>query len=127
MPATTPRPKDSPGKRQNDEDRARFVKCDLNAEQKILLKTFGEELEDADLLKWLDDRVMNGHTISVKSVEVGWMCALTGMRESSGHVGKCLTARASTPTRALVSCMYKDNHVLQGLWPATGSLEELDY
>jgi hypothetical protein len=78
-------------------------------------------------MAWIDGRVGLGHVISLKSADVGYMCSLTGERESSGHMGVSLVARASTPVRALRSCMYKDEMVLQGQWPATSRLEELDY
>jgi len=127
MPATTPRPKDAPERKWDRNNAPRYVRCDLNAEQKGLLKIWAEELEDQDLLKWVDDRVLNGHVVSIKSAPTGFMCSLTGDRESSGHSGVALVARASTPIRALVSCMYKDTMVLQGQWPVTSQFEELDY
>src|SRR6185312_6341972 len=107
MPATTPRPKDAPDKKWDRKDAPRYVRCDLNVQQKEALRAWGGELEEQDLLKWIDGRVSLGHVISLKGADVGYMCSLTGERESSGHMGVSLVARASTPVRALRSCLYK--------------------
>jgi hypothetical protein len=80
-----------------------------------------------DLLKWLSGRIESGHVLSLKSLPTGYQASLTGDREASGHYGVSLIARASTAMRTLYSCMYKDEMVLQGEWPASGSLDELDY
>lgn len=133
MPATTPRSKSAsnpPKPTNGDWDRKlapRFVRCELNAEQKVLLAAWALEQEDVDLLRWIDDRIQSGHVLSVRSNEVGYQASLTGDREASGHAGVSLVARASTPLRALMSCRYKDELVLQGVWPAMGRLDDLDY
>jgi hypothetical protein len=128
MPKTTPRAEAvTTEKPWNPKDAPRFVRCELNFDQKALLVTWAGELEDIDLLKWLEGRVMSGHTLSVRLNEVGYQCSLTGTREASGHVGMSLVARASTPLRALQGCMYRDELVLTAGWPISSLMSELDF
>lgn len=127
MPKTTSAPKEQLVKTWDRKEAPRYVRCELNKEQKTLLAAWADELEYIDLLKWLSGRIENGHVLSLKSLPTGYQASLTGDREASGHMGVSLIARASTALRTLYACMYKDELVLQGVWPATGSLEELDY
>jgi hypothetical protein len=126
MPKTTPKA-EAPAKAWDPKDAPKFVRCELTAAQKALLTTWAEELEDMDLLKWVDSMVSNGHTLSIKSAEVGYQCSLTGVREASGHAGMSLVARASTPLRAVYGCMYRQSEVLKGPWPVTSALADLDF
>jgi len=127
MPKTTPRPVDTAPKTWDRKDAPKYVRCELNKEQKAALALWAEEAENIDLLAWIDRRVGLGHVLSVKATNSGYQCSLTGDSEVGGHVGMSLISRASTAVRSLYSCWYKDEFVLQGVWPATGSLEELDY
>jgi len=127
MPATTKKPADAQPKVWDRKEAPRYVRCELSKDQKTALAAWAEELEDADLLSWIGGRVESGHVLSIKSLAVGYQVSLTGDREASGHYGISLVARASTAVRALYSCMYKDELVLQGVWPATNSVDELDY
>lgn len=127
MPKSTPAPKDQPAKLWDRKEAPRYVRCELSKEQKAALASWAEDLEDIDLLKWLAQRIESGHVLSLKSLPTGYQASLTGDREASGHMGISLISRASTAMRTLYACMYKDEMVLQGVWPASGSLEELDY
>jgi hypothetical protein len=104
-----------------------FVKCELSAEGKRKLAEWAETAEEQDMLKWLELMVTRGHTISVRSNEVGFQCSVTGSTEASGHHNKSLVARASTPLRALYSAWYRDQIVLQGVWTVVDRLTELDF
>lgn len=127
MPATTKKPTEQPAKAWDRKEAPRYVRCELSKEQKTALAAWAEDLEDIDLLNWLTGRIESGHVLSLKSLSTGYQASLTGDREASGHYGISLIARASTAMRSLYACMYKDEMVLQGTWPASGSLEELDY
>jgi len=127
VPATTKKPTEQPAKTWDRKEAPKYVRCELNKEQKSALAAWAEEAEDVDLIKWLDGRIGSGHVFSLKSLSVGYQASLTGDREASGHYGVSLVARASTPLRALYSCWYKDEFVLQGVWPSAGSLDELDF
>lgn len=126
MPATTPNPNKVAGGAKSENGRSRFVKCDLNKEQKEHLKFWKEEAEYVDLMKWLNHMVTEGHTLSVKSADVGFLATLTGVQGPTSHVGMCLTARASTPENALYSLWFKDSEILHGSWVATDYRDELD-
>lgn len=127
MPATSKKPADVPTKVWDRKEAPRYVRCELTKDQKAALAVWAEEAEDVDLIKWLDGRISSGHVFSLKSLPTGYQASLTGDREASGHFGISLVARASTPLRALYSCWYKDELVLQGVWPSAGSLDELDF
>lgn len=119
MPATTPKPERNVT--------VRYVRCDLSAAQKDVLKAWAEEAEWRDLVAWVDSMVVRGHTISIKSMDVGFQVNVTGVRPGSGHDGACLVARASSPTNALYSAWFKDTEVLGGQWPIDNSAENLDF
>lgn len=127
MPKTTPKPAEQPVKTWDRKEAPKYVRCELSKEQKTALAAWAEGCEYIDLIAWLDGRINSGHVFSIKSIPVGFQASLTGDREASGHYGVSLVARASTPTRAIYSIWYKDEFVLQGVWPSSGSLEELDY
>ena len=124
MPATT---SGSVKPKNGDDQKFRFVKCDLTNQQRDALRYWREQ--DADpqaLLEWVDKRVADGHTIGLKSQEDGYMATLTGVRAASGHVQMCLTARSTKPTNALFALWYKDEEVLKGAWVAVSRFEEMD-
>lgn len=127
MPATTKKPNEQPAKVWDRKDAPKYVRCELSKDQKSLLASWASEQEDADLLKWIEGRISSGHVLSLKSQQNGYQVSLTGDREASGHFGVSLVARGSTPIRSLFSCWYKDELVLQGVWPSAGTLDELDY
>lgn len=85
------------------------------------------EAEWRDLFAWVDAMVVRGHTISIKSMDVGYQVNITGVRSGSGHDGACLIARASSPTNALYSAWFKDTEVLAGQWPVENTADNLDF
>jgi hypothetical protein len=115
------------GKPWTNKDAPRFVRCDLSPQQKVALTMWAADAEETDLLKWVEVRVTLGHVLSIRSNEVGFQCSLTGGTEGSGHLGVSLVARASTPLRAVYACWYRDEVVLEGKWPVSNTLDELDY
>jgi len=127
MPKTTPKSEAAEDKRWDGKQAPKYARCDLSAEQRELLKQWSSELEDVDLLKWIETEVSRGHVLSIRSNEVGYQASLTGVREASGHFGVTLIGRASTAVRAVQSLMYRDAMVLSGVWPATDSNSELDF
>jgi hypothetical protein len=124
MPATT----SAPSRFKADENgRNKFVRCELTAGQKVDLKRWRDDGASAEaLLAYLDQRVMSGHTWGCKGQEVGFMATVTGVRETSGHVGVCLAARGSTPSNALYALQYKDEVLLKGKWEVVDWASELD-
>jgi len=126
MPKTTPKEEAKPASFDRS-NKPSFVRCELNKEQRALLVEWAESLEDMDLLKWIEHEVMRGHTLSVRANPVGYQCSLTGVTESSGHVGISLVARASTAIRAMQGCMYRDQMVLTDGWPVTDLVNDLDF
>lgn len=127
MPATTPNPNKADPK-QNGNAAPLYVKCDLNAEQKISLKLWSEEVENFDVIAWIDHSADNGDVLSVKHIigQDGYQCALTGGELSVSHKGKCLIARASSAWKAVLVCMFKDAIVLQGAWNVVERQLDLD-
>lgn len=126
MPATKPNGTKTDIPTKQNGNGPQFVKCELNSEQKRLMKDWAETAEDIDMLKWLNTRVTLGHTISVRCNEVGYQCSVTGAYESSGHHNMSLVARASTPLKALYAAWYRDEVVLEGKWTVVDRLTELD-
>jgi hypothetical protein len=127
VPASTPNPDKGKAKTPPPENGVRYVRCELNKAQKEQLAGWAEEAEDVDLLAWVHNRVSSGHVLSIRSEDVGYRATLTGMRESSGHLNQCLISRASTSVRALQSLWFKDEVLLSGAWPISGSADELDF
>ncbi|MGH9700428.1 MAG: hypothetical protein ACRD52_13360, partial [Candidatus Acidiferrales bacterium] len=79
MPKTTPRPA-SDATTFDPKSAPKFVRCDLNADQKVLLQSWASEVEHQELLAWIETAVSRGHTISIRSNDVGYQCSLTGTR-----------------------------------------------
>lgn len=127
MPATTPNPsKVHP--QQNGNAAPLYVKCDLNAEQKLLLKAWADDAENIDVIAWIDKAGDAGDILTVKHIvgQDGYQASLTGGELSVSHKGKCLISRASSPWKAIMSLMYKDEVVLQGSWAVTERGLDLD-
>lgn len=128
MPATKPNPvKAEVAPKRKDDNAPRFVKCDLNAQQKESLTAWALEQEEMDMLKWVEDKVTRGHVVSIRSNDVGYQCSVTGTSEGSGHPNMSLVARASTPLKSVYAAWFRDEVVLQGVWPVANRLEELDF
>jgi len=127
MPATTPNPNKVDPK-QNGNSGPLYVKCDLTPEQKASLKEWANDIENLDVIAWIDHVTDNGDVLSVKHIvgQDGYQASLTGMELSTTHKGKCLISRASTAWRAVVSLMYKDTCVLQGIWNVVDRMADLD-
>ena len=126
MPKTTPREEAALKSMDKNPNAPRYVSCDLSAAQKTELNSFIEESELGDLHQWAMDRVMNNHTLSIRVLDVGYQCSLTGSKGNTSHENTCLISRSSTPERALWSVMFKDTLILHGTWPVTNRLEDLD-
>lgn len=126
MPKTTPKPAEPIEKKWTSKEPPRYVRCDLTKDQKEKLLLWIEETELVDLVEWWEKKVERGHTVTIKSQEVGYQASITGVTDGSGHVGLSLISRASGPLKSLYSLMYKDTVVLEGVWPATGRLDDLD-
>lgn len=134
MPATTPKGNGSPDDSRAKKEAAkiagngpRFVRCDLVKAQKEQLQSWAADEELVDTLAWLYNKVINGHVVSLRSLEVGYQCSVTGMTEASGHKDMVLTAKASTPERALMGARFRDEVVLIEGWPSGDALAELDF
>ncbi len=126
MPKTTPREEAVLKKLDQNGNAPRYVACDLNVAQKRELDAFIEGGTLEDLHQWLVQQVMKNHSISVRSLDVGFQCSLTGGKQSGPHENICLISRSSTPERAMWSVMFKDVTILKGVWPVTNRLEDLD-
>lgn len=115
MPATTPGI--GKGKAEQNSNRARFVKCNLSDEQRAALRYWREhDAELSTLSEWLNSKIADGHTFSIKGQEVGYMATMTGVRATSGHMDLCLASRAATPMGAAFALQYMDEEVLKGTW-----------
>ena len=126
MPKTTPKEEAVLKSMDKNPLAPRYVSCDLSVAQKRDLDTFIEGGTLEDLHQWAMDRVLNNHTLSIKGLDIGFQCSLTGNKSSTTHGNICLISRSSTPERALWSVMFKDTALLHGAWPITNRLEELD-
>lgn len=134
MPATTPKAEGTSAKAADKKEAAklngsgpRFVRCDLVKAQKEQLQSWAADEELVDTLAWLYNKVTSGHVVSLRSLDVGYQCSITGMTEASGHKDMVLIAKASTPERALMGARFRDEIVLVEGWPASNALAELDY
>jgi len=126
MPKTSPKEDAAIKKLDSNPNAPRYVNCDLTKGQKESLVAFIADTDDEDLWKWLEQVVVGNHSISVKSLDVGYQCSVTGQARHGTHANICLISRASTATKAIWSCFYKDTEVLKGVWPVTNRMEELD-
>ena len=104
-----------------------FVRCDLTPAQKESLAAWVSTLDTAEWIQWLEATVTLGHVVSVRANEVGFQCSVTGgSRDGDAHTNQCLVARASTPVKALLVAMFKDQNVLAGVWPIVDIKSDLD-
>ncbi len=126
MPKTTPREEAALKRIEHNGNAPRYVACDLSVAQKRELDAFIEGGTLEDLHQWLVGRVIDNHTVSVRSLEIGYQCSVTGSTAHAAHPNTCLISRSSTPERALWSVMFKDTSILHGVWPVTNRLEDLD-
>lgn len=126
MPKTTPKEEAALKALDKNPNAPRYVSCDLSVAQKAQLDAFIEASDISDLHQWAMGRVMDNHTLSLRVLDVGYQCSLTGSAHSTAHPNICLISRSSTPERALWSVMFKDTTILQGKWPVTNRLEDLD-
>lgn len=127
MPATTPNPSREKVQ-QNGNSAPLYVKCDLTSEQKMLCKEWAESVEYVDVVAWMDARGDNGDILTVKHIigQDGYQASLTGGELSTNHRGKCLISRASSMFKAILSLMYKDQMILQGVWNVVAREVDLD-
>ena len=126
MPKTTPREEAALKAMSRNGIAPRYVSCDLNTAQRKELDAFIEESSLEDLHQWAMGRVMDNHTLSLRGLDVGYQCSLTGTRNHRDHENTCLISRSSTPERAMWSVFFKDTIILHGAWPVTNRLEDLD-
>lgn len=125
MPKTTPR-EEAAVKKLDQNGAPRYVACDLTVTQKKELDAFIDGATLEELHQWMIGRIMANHSISVRVLDVGFQCSLTGSKGNSNHENICLISRSSTPHRAMWSVMFKDVKILQGTWPVSNRLEDLD-
>lgn len=127
MPATTPNPNKSAAM-SNGSGAPLYVKCDLTSEQKALCKEWADGVEYVDVVAWMDKAGDSGDILTVKHIvgSDGYQASLTGGELSVSHKGKCLISRASTMFKAVLSLMYKDVMVLEGVWNVTAREVDLD-
>lgn len=126
MPKTTSREEAALKAMDKNGTAPRYVSCDLNVTQKKELDTFIEDSSLEDLHQWAMGRVMDNHVLSMRGLDVGYQCSLTGTKHHQTHENICLISRSSTPERAMWSVMFKDTMLLHGVWPVTNRLEDLD-
>jgi hypothetical protein len=126
MPKTTSREEAALKKLDGNPNAPRYVSCDLTPAQKRELDEFIEGGNSEGLWNWIMGTVMSGHVVTLKTLDVGYQCAVTGAATHAAHANKCLISRSSTPERAAWSVHFKDSAILKGNWPVTNRLEELD-
>jgi hypothetical protein len=126
MPKTTPREEAELKKMDRNGSAPRYVSCDLSKAQKEDLNAFIEGGNVEDVWQWVSQQVIAGHSVSLRSLDVGYQCSVTGNVNHAAHPNTCLISRSSTPERALWSVMFKDTALLHGVWPVTNRLEDLD-
>jgi hypothetical protein len=126
MPKTTSKEEAVLKKMDANPNAPRYVSCDLTPAQKLELNEFIAGGMTEDLWQWLIGTVMSGHVVTMKTLDVGYQCSVTGAAAHGAHANKCLISRSSTPERAVWSVHFKDSVVLKSVWPVTNRLEELD-
>jgi hypothetical protein len=104
-----------------------FVRCDLTPAQKESLAAWVSTLDTAEWIGWLGATVTLGHVVSVRANDVGFQCSVTGgSRDGDAHRNQCLVARASSPVKAILVAMFKDQNVLAHIWPIVDIKSDLD-
>jgi len=126
MPRTTPKEELLLKKMDANPNTPRYVNCDLTKQQKESLVVFIQDTDNESLWTWIEMTVGAGHSVSLKPLEVGFQCSVTGQTRHGQHANVCLISRASTAIKSMWSCYYKDSEILKGVWPITNRMEELD-
>ena len=104
-----------------------YVRCDLTSAQKEALAGWVSTLDTSEWLDWFETTVTLGHVISVRPNDVGFQCSVSGgSRDGDAHTNQCLVARATSPTKAIMAAMFKDQNILAGSWPIVNVLLDLD-
>lgn len=97
-----------------------FVNIPLRADDKEKLTQFA--LGNHDVTDFLLEQVENGYKMSVSfdTRHDAYIVSMTGKTCISENVGKCLTARADTAARAILSLWYKyDTYCFDGVFPGS--------
>ena len=104
-----------------------YVRCDLTSLQKETLATWVAGLDYAEWVAWLEATVTLGHVVSIRANDVGCQCSVSGgTRDGDAHTNQCLVARATSPLKAVLVAMFKDQNILAGVWPIVDIRSDLD-
>lgn len=126
MPKSTPREEATLKKMDANPNAPRYVQCDLTKQQKESLTVYIQDTDLEALLEWMCQKVSDNYSISMKSLDVGYQCSLTGTPKQSTNANVCLISRSSDPARAVWSVMYKQKEILPAIWPVSNRIEDLD-
>jgi len=126
MPKSTPREEAVLKKMDANPNAPRYVQCDLTKQQKESLTVYIQDTDLEDLLSWMCEKVSDNYSISMKSLDVGYQCSLTGTPKQSSNANVCLISRSSDPARAVWSVMFKQKELLPPIWPVSNRIEDLD-
>lgn len=126
MPKSTPREEAALKKMDQNSNAPRYVVCDLTKTQKESLTVYIQDTDLEALLDWMCQKVSDNYSISMKTVDVGYQCSLTGTPKQTSNANVCLISRSSDPARALWSVMYKQQELLPLIWPVSNRIEDLD-
>lgn len=101
-----------------------FVNCELNAARKEMFKTWAPGITELDsaILECLSPGYKLSFSIDTyhDAIQASWYCSAMGDR----NAGWCLTARASTITKALLVLLFKHTILLEGDWTSVDPADE---
>lgn len=126
MPKSTSREEAVLKKMDQNPNAPRYVQCDLTKQQKESLTVYIQDTDREDLLEWMCQKVRDNYSISMKSLDVGYQCSLTGTPKQASNANVCLISRSGEPARAAWSVMYKQKEILPLIWPVSNRIEDLD-
>jgi hypothetical protein len=126
MPKSTPREEAALKKLDASSNAPKYVSCDLSKAQKESLTVYIQDTDLEELVKWMCDKVSDEYTITMRSLDVGYQCSLTGTPKQRANAGACLISRSDSPLRSIWSVMFKTVEILPPIWPISNRLEDLD-
>lgn len=134
MPATTkklPFPEEKELSASNG--MPRYVRCNLNDDQKKEMKEWANLSENSDLIDMMVSAINAGYVFSWKEATtngtVFFQSSLTMPKKEKiqSNSGMCLVTRASSAEKAVWSLFFRHEKVLEKNWSSLSSSEDLEW
>lgn len=134
MPATTPKKLPFPeSPEQGNGKMPKFVRVNLNKDQKDEMAKWANSLSSSDLLDYMEESVNAGYVLSWKEAtmngQIYYQCSLTMQPKEKVQINNnmSLVTRASSAMRAAWSLYYKHLQILEKDWSGATASEELEW